>query len=240
MYRVSHVYKNFGKTEVLKDIQLDIKKGEKIVIIGPSGGGKSTFLRCLNGLESITKGTILFEGTDISKLKNRKLLRKVGMVFQNFNLFENLTVLENITLAPVLTHLMTKEEAQEKASVLLKQIHLEDKKEQYPSKLSGGQKQRVAMIRTLIMNPDVILFDEPTSALDAEMIEEVLLLMKEIGKQEITMIVVTHELHFAKEFATRILFMDQGKIIEDGTPEEIFEKPKTERLRTFLGKVEKR
>lgn len=237
MYKIINLFKNFGKVKVLKNINLEIKKGEKVVIIGPSGSGKSTLLRCLNTLEKPSKGKIFFEGKDIYSKENQNNLYKMGMVFQSFNLFENLTVLENIVLAPVKNKLMTKEESIKKAREYLKQIHLQDKENMYPEDLSGGQKQRVAIIRTLIMNPDVILFDEPTSALDAEMIDEVLNLMKEVAEGGMTMIVVTHELGFAREFASRIIFMNEGKIMEDGTPEEIFENPKTERLKSFLKKV---
>ncbi len=237
MYKIINLFKNFGKVKVLKNINLEIKKGEKVVIIGPSGSGKSTLLRCLNTLEKPSKGKILFEGKDIYSKENQTNLYKMGMVFQSFNLFENLTVLENIVLAPIKNKLMTKEEAIKKAREYLKQIHLLDKENMYPEDLSGGQKQRVAIIRTLIMNPDVILFDEPTSALDAEMIDEVLNLMKEVAEGGMTMIVVTHELGFAREFASRVIFMNEGKILEDGTPEEIFENPKTERLKSFLKKV---
>lgn len=237
MYKIINLFKNFGKVKVLKNINLEIKKGEKVVIIGPSGSGKSTLLRCLNTLEKPSKGKIFFEGKDIYSKENQNNLYKMGMVFQSFNLFENLTVLENIVLAPVKNKLMTKEESIKKAREYLKQIHLQDKENMYPEDLSGGQKQRVAIIRTLIMNPDVILFDEPTSALDAEMIDEVLNLMKEVAEGGMTMIVVTHELGFAREFASRVIFMNEGKIMEDGTPEEIFENPKTERLKSFLKKV---
>lgn len=237
MYKIINLFKNFGKVKVLKNINLEIKKGEKVVIIGPSGSGKSTLLRCLNTLEKPSKGKIFFEGKDMYSKENQANLYKMGMVFQSFNLFENLTVLENIVLAPVKNKLMTKEESIKKAREYLKQIHLLDKENMYPEDLSGGQKQRVAIIRTLIMNPDVILFDEPTSALDAEMIDEVLNLMKEVAEGGMTMIVVTHELGFAREFASRIIFMNEGKIMEDGTPEEIFENPKTERLKSFLKKV---
>ncbi len=239
MFKVVGLYKNFDEVKVLKNINLEINKGERIVIIGPSGSGKSTFLRCLNGLETVTKGKVYFENKDISKKDGRETLKKCGMVFQSFNLFENQTVLQNITLAPIKNKLFDKRIAKKKAMELLDKIHLKEKANVYPSDLSGGQKQRVAIIRALIMNPDVLLFDEPTSALDAEMIEEVLELMKEVAKTGMTMIVVTHELGFAKEFATRVIFMNEGKIIEDGAPDEIFNHPKTERLQTFLGKIKK-
>ncbi len=231
MYEVKKLVKKFDKVKVLKEIDLDIKEGEKIVIIGPSGSGKSTLLRCLGRLESPTSGKIYFNNKDITKIHNT---HEIGMVFQSFNLFENLTVLENITLAPIKTKLLSKKAAIKKAREYLKQIKLEDKENNYPADLSGGQKQRVAIIRALITNPKVILFDEPTSALDREMIEEVLNLMEEVAKEGMTMIVVTHELNFASNFATKIIFMDEGKILESGSPKELFNNPKTERLKEFL------
>ena len=231
MYEVKKLVKKFDKVKVLKEIDLDIKEGEKIVIIGPSGSGKSTLLRCLGRLESPTSGKIYFNNKDITKIHNT---HEIGMVFQSFNLFENLTVLENITLAPIKTKLLSKQEAIKKAREYLKQIKLEDKENDYPADLSGGQKQRVAIIRALMTNPKVILFDEPTSALDREMIEEVLNLMEDVAKEGITMIVVTHELNFASNFATKIIFMDEGKILESGSPKELFNNPKTERLKEFL------
>lgn len=231
MYEVKKLVKKFDKVKVLKEINLDIKEGEKIVIIGPSGSGKSTLLRCLGRLESPTSGKIYFDNKDITKIHNT---HEIGMVFQSFNLFENLTVLENITLAPIKTKLLSKQEAIKKAREYLKQIKLEDKENNYPADLSGGQKQRVAIIRALMTNPKVILFDEPTSALDREMIEEVLNLMEDVAKEGITMIVVTHELNFASNFATKIIFMDEGKILESGSPKELFNNPKTERLKEFL------
>lgn len=231
MYEVKKLVKKFDKVKVLKEIDLDIKEGEKIVIIGPSGSGKSTLLRCLGRLESPTSGKIYFDNKDITKIHNT---HEIGMVFQSFNLFENLTVLENITLAPIKTKLLNKKEAIKKAREYLKQIKLEDKENNYPADLSGGQKQRVAIIRALMTNPKVILFDEPTSALDREMIEEVLNLMEDVAKEGITMIVVTHELNFASNFATKIIFMDEGKILESGSPKELFNNPKTERLKEFL------
>lgn len=236
MYKVRKLSKTFSKSKVLKDISLDIAKGERVVIIGPSGSGKSTFLRCLNGLETY-QGKIFFEDMDISKNEFKKIRHKVGMVFQSFNLFENLTVLENITLAPLTRKMDTPENIYKRAREFLQQIHLEDKENVYPSSLSGGQKQRVAILRTLMMDPDIILFDEPTSALDAEMIDEVLNLMMDVARKGMTMVVVTHELNFAKEFATRVLFMADGKILEEGTPDEIFNHPKIERLKAFLGKI---
>ena len=231
MYEVKKLVKKFDKVKVLKEIDLNIKEGEKIVIIGPSGSGKSTLLRCLGRLESPTSGKIYFNNKDITKINNT---HEIGMVFQSFNLFENLTVLENITLAPIKTKLLSKKEAIKKAREYLKQIKLEDKENNYPSDLSGGQKQRVAIIRALMTNPKVILFDEPTSALDREMIEEVLNLMEDVAKEGMTMIVVTHELNFASNFATKIVFMDEGKILESGSPKELFNNPKTERLKEFL------
>ncbi len=231
MYEVKKLVKKFDKVKVLKEIDLDIKEGEKIVIIGPSGSGKSTLLRCLGRLESPTSGKIYFDNKDITKIHNT---HEIGMVFQSFNLFENLTVLENITLAPIKTKLLNKKEAIKKAREYLKQIKLEDKENNYPADLSGGQKQRVAIIRALMTNPKVILFDEPTSALDREMIEEVLNLMEDVAKEGITMIVVTHELNFASNFATKVIFMDEGKILESGSPKELFNNPKTERLKEFL------
>lgn len=231
MYEVKKLVKKFDKVMVLKEIDLDIKEGEKIVIIGPSGSGKSTLLRCLGRLESPTSGKIYFDNKDITKIHNT---HEIGMVFQSFNLFENLTVLENITLAPIKTKLLSKQETIKKAREYLKQIKLEDKENNYPADLSGGQKQRVAIIRALMTNPKVILFDEPTSALDREMIEEVLNLMEDVAKEGMTMIVVTHELNFASNFATKIIFMDEGKILESGSPKELFNNPKTERLKEFL------
>lgn len=231
MYEVKKLVKKFDKVKVLKEIDLDIKEGEKIVIIGPSGSGKSTLLRCLGRLESPTSGKIYFDNKDITKIHNT---HEIGMVFQSFNLFENLTVLENITLAPIKTKLLSKQEAIKKAKEYLKQIKLEDKENNYPADLSGGQKQRVAIIRALMTNPKVILFDEPTSALDREMIEEVLNLMEDVAKEGMTMIIVTHELNFASNFATKIIFMNEGKILESGSPKELFNNPKTERLKEFL------
>lgn len=231
MYEVKKLVKKFDKVKVLKEIDLDIKEGEKIVIIGPSGSGKSTLLRCLGRLESPTSGKIYFDNKDITKIHNT---HEIGMVFQSFNLFENLTVLENITLALIKTKLLNKKETIKKAREYLKQIKLEDKENNYPADLSGGQKQRVAIIRALMTNPKVILFDEPTSALDREMIEEVLNLMEDVAKEGMTMIVVTHELNFASNFATKIIFMDEGKILESGSPKELFNSPKTERLKEFL------
>lgn len=234
MFQIKNLEKSFDDVKVLKNINLEIKPNEKLVIIGPSGSGKSTLLRCLNGLEIPTKGEVLFEGKQINSNSYQQLHGDIGMVFQNFQLFEHMTVLKNLTLAPVLNKKMTKKQAKKQAMEYLKQIHLEDKKDVYPSELSGGQKQRIAIIRTLMMNPKVILFDEPTSALDPEMIGEVLSLIIEVAKKNITMIVVTHELHFAEQFASRVIFMDHGEILEEGDAKTLFSNPQTERLQQFL------
>jgi len=236
---VTDLVKRFGNLTILNGISETIKDGEKIVIIGPSGAGKSTFLRCLNLLETPDKGSIVFNGQDITAKDAdiNKIRAKMNMVFQHFNLFPHLTVLQNITLAPVTLKLQSQEEANERAMDLLKRIGLADKADAYPSSLSGGQKQRIAIVRSLAMQPEVILFDEPTSALDPEMVGEVLNLMKELASEGITMIVVTHEMGFAREVATRVLFMDGGKIAESGTPNEIFGAPKSERLKQFLNAV---
>ena len=237
VYSIRDLSKRFGKYYALKDIDLDINENEKIVIIGPSGSGKSTLLRCLNTLEIPSNGKIQFHDMRLTEQTYKDIHGKIGMVFQNFQLFDNMTVIENLTLAPILNKIMSKEEAYKQAREYLKQIHLADKEKTYPKNLSGGQKQRVAIVRTLMMNPEVILFDEPTSALDPEMIEEVLALIMEVSKKNITMIVVTHELKFAYDFATRVIFMDKGKIVEDGEKEQIFKKPKTERLQKFLSNI---
>ncbi len=240
MIEVKNLVKQFDDGfVVLNGISEKIEKGEKIVIIGPSGSGKSTFLRCLNLLETATSGEILFEGKNILDKKTdiNSIRQKMGMVFQHFNLFPHLTVMQNITLAPVMLKRMTKDEADKKARELLDRIGLLDKADAYPSSLSGGQKQRIAIVRSLAMNPDVILFDEPTSALDPEMVGEVLSLMKELANDGMTMICVTHEMGFAREVATRVLFMDGGKIAEQGSPDEIFENPKSERLQQFLNAI---
>lgn len=230
---------SFGDLQVIKDLSINIKKGEKIVVIGPSGSGKSTFLRCLNRLETPDSGHIYFQNVDIMDPKiNLDLCRqKMGMVFQHFNLFPHLTVLENITLAPISLKLKTKEEAQSQALKLLERIGLQEKANVYPSTLSGGQKQRIAIVRTLAMNPDVILFDEPTSALDPEMVGEVLAVIKQLATEGMTMVVVTHEMGFAREVADRVIFMDDGYIAEEGSPEDIFQHPKSERLKQFLKAV---
>ncbi len=227
---------SFGDLNVLKGISQTIKQGEKVVIIGPSGSGKSTFLRCLNLLETPDSGSILFEGQDITQKKfNINLVRRqMGMVFQHFNLFPHLTVLKNITLAPTKLKLLTKEQAEQKAMELLERVGLADKANVYPATLSGGQKQRIAIVRSLAMSPKVLLFDEPTSALDPEMVGEVLAVMKELAKGGMTMIVVTHEMGFAREVADRVIFMEDGIVAEEGTPEQIFDYPKSERLKKFL------
>ena len=236
---VKELCKNFGSNQVLKDINYTVRQGEKIVIVGPSGSGKSTFLRCLNLLEKPTSGKIIFEGEDITHAHKRlnKVRQKMGMVFQNFNLFPHLTVRNNITLAPTQLKIMSKEEADDKADKLLTRIGLLDKADTYPNMLSGGQKQRVAILRSLAMNPDVMLFDEPTSALDPEMVGEVLSLMKDLAGDGMTMVVVTHEMGFAKEVATNMLFMDEGQIIEQNNPGQFFSSPKHPRLINFLSKV---
>ena len=236
---IKNLHKYFGKNKVLKGIDLDIKKGEVVVIIGPSGSGKSTFLRSMNLLETPTKGVISFEGVDITdaKVDIDKHRQKMGMVFQHFNLFPHKTILENITLAPIKLLKKDKAEAEKEARELLKRVGLEEKADSYPSQLSGGQKQRIAIVRSLAMNPDVMLFDEPTSALDPEMVGEVLELMKQLAQEGMTMVVVTHEMGFAREVADRVMFVDEGRVKEQGTPEEFFANPKDERLKEFLSKV---
>lgn len=239
MISIKNLEKNFNGKAILKGINEHIEKGEKIVIIGPSGSGKSTFLRCLNLLEVPTSGEIIFEGTNLtSKECNiNKVRQKMGMVFQQFNLFPHLTVKENISLAPVKLALKTKSQADADAISLLERIGLVDKADEYPRKLSGGQQQRIAIVRALAMNPDVMLFDEPTSALDPEMVGEVLQLMKELANDGMTMVVVTHEMEFAKQVATRVLFMDEGKVLEQAPPNILFSNPKSPRLKDFLSKV---
>ena len=236
---VSNLKKSFGKLEVLKDISMDVTKGEVVVLIGPSGSGKSTFLRCLNQLETATDGRIIVDGQDVTDKHTdiNKLRENIGMVFQHFNLFPHKTVLENIMLAPVELKKMTKAEAREIGLKLLKRVGMADKADAYPSQISGGQKQRVAIARALAMNPDVMLFDEPTSALDPEMVGEVLTVMKELAEEGMTMIVVTHEIGFAREVANRVVFMDGGFIVEQGTPDEVFNHPKEARTIDFLNKV---
>ena len=239
MIWVKNLKKSFGELEVLKGINYNIEKGQCVVFIGPSGSGKSTFLRCLNMLEVPTAGNIIIDNEDITKphVKINKVRQEIGMVFQHFNLFNNLTVLENITLAPIKLKGLTKKEAEDKAKSLLKRVGLLDKADNYISQLSGGQKQRVAIARTLAMEPKAILFDEPTSALDPEMVGEVLEVMKSLAKDGMTMAVVTHEMNFAKEVADKVVFMDGGYILEEGTPDEVFGNPKHERTKAFLSKV---
>lgn len=239
MINVVNLEKHFGKNEVLCGINVEIKKGDVVCVIGPSGSGKSTFLRCLNMLEKPTGGDIIFEGDNLTDKKTDLNLhrQKMGMVFQQFNLFPHMTILENMTCAPVMLKKLTKEQAKEKAMGLLKRVGLADRADSYPNQLSGGQKQRVAIVRALCMEPDVMLFDEPTSALDPEMVGEVLDVMKELAQSGMTMVVVTHEMGFAREVSNRVLFLDDGVIAEEGTPEQIFEHPQCERLRTFLSKV---
>ena len=240
MIDVKHLSKSFGDNEVLKDLNEHISHGEKVVIIGPSGSGKSTFLRCLNLMEKPTSGSIEFKGQEITSAKPKEvdlIRQKMGMVFQHFNLFPHLTIKENITLAPVKLKIMTKEEADAKAMELLSRVGLEEKADAYPAQLSGGQKQRIAIVRSLAMNPEVMLFDEPTSALDPEMVGEVLDLMKQLAEEGMTMVVVTHEMGFAREVASRVMFMADGHILEQNTPKEFFEHPKHERLQDFLAKV---
>ena len=236
---VENLKKSFGQLEVLKDINIDINEGEVVVVIGPSGSGKSTFLRCLNRLEEITAGTVIVNGENISdkKININKARENIGMVFQHFNLFPNKTVLQNIMLAPVELKKMTKEEARETGLKLLARVGLEEKADTYPQQLSGGQKQRVAIARALAMNPSIMLFDEPTSALDPEMVGEVLAVMQELAKGGMTMVVVTHEMGFAREVADRVIFMDGGYIIEEGTPDEVLKHPKQDRTKSFLEKV---
>lgn len=237
---VKHLDKFFGDNHVLKDLNEHIEQGEKVVIVGPSGSGKSTFLRCLNLMEKPTSGHIVFEGKDITEAKSKEvnqIRQKMGMVFQHFNLFPHLTIKDNITLAPVKLKIMTKEEADKKAMELLKRVGLEDKADAYPAQLSGGQKQRIAIVRSLAMNPEVMLFDEPTSALDPEMVGEVLDLMKQLADEGMTMVVVTHEMGFAREVASRVMFMADGYILEQNTPEEFFGNPQNDRLKDFLSKV---
>lgn len=239
LIQVQDLKKSFGTQVVLDGITTEIDQGEVVAIIGPSGCGKSTFLRSLNLLEEPTSGTILFEGTDITdkSVDINKMRQKIGMVFQQFNLFPNYTIQNNITLAPVKLGLMTQQEAEKKAKELLERVGLPERANDYPSQLSGGQKQRIAIARALAMNPDVMLFDEPTSALDPEMVGEVLELMRELARDGMTMVVVTHEMGFAREVANRVLFIDEGKIQEENTPEEFFANPKNPRLREFLSKV---
>lgn len=239
MIYVKGLKKTFGDNQVLSGIDMHISPGEKVVIVGPSGSGKSTFLRCLNLLEQPTGGSIIFDGQEITApgVDVNLIRRRMGMVFQHFNLFANLTVKKNIMLAPVQLKLKTEEEAEAEAMRLLKLVNLEEKADSYPAQLSGGQKQRIAIVRSLAMNPEVMLFDEPTSALDPEMVGEVLELMKKLADEGMTMVVVTHEMGFAREVGTRVVFMDEGAIMEENTPKEFFENPKDPRLQDFLSKV---
>ena len=236
---VSHLKKNFGRLEVLRDVSTDVMEGEVVVIIGPSGSGKSTFLRCMNALEEITAGEVVVDGVNIAdkKVDINKVRERVGMVFQHFNLFANMNVMRNLTLAPVDLKKADKETAQKRALEMLERVGLRDKAEAFPSQLSGGQKQRVAIARALCMKPDVMLFDEPTSALDPEMVGEVLEVMKELAREGMTMMIVTHEMGFAREVADRVLFLDGGVILEEGSPEEVFSHPKHPRTQDFLNKV---
>ncbi|WP_155969645.1 amino acid ABC transporter ATP-binding protein [Streptococcus ruminantium] len=236
---IKDLHKYYGENEVLKGIDLEIQQGQVVVIIGPSGSGKSTFLRTMNLLEVPTKGTVTFEGVDITDKSNDifKMREKMGMVFQQFNLFPNMTVLENITLSPIKTKGLAREEAEKKALALLEKVGLPDKAHAYPQSLSGGQQQRIAIARGLAMDPDVLLFDEPTSALDPEMVGEVLAVMQDLARSGMTMVIVTHEMGFAREVADRVIFMDGGVIVEDGTPAEVFEYAKEERTKDFLSKI---
>ena len=239
MIKVENLTKSFGELEVLKGINQEIKDGEVVVVIGPSGSGKSTFLRCLNLLEEPTSGKIFVDDEEITSkdIDINKVREEMGMVFQSFNLFNNLNIIDNITLAPTLVKKMEKDQAEKKAMELLKRVGLPDKRDSYPKSLSGGQKQRIAIARALAMNPKVMLFDEPTSALDPEMVGEVLDIMKDLAKEGMTMVVVTHEMGFAREVGDRILFMDGGYIVEEGSPEEVFGNPQNERTQNFLAKV---
>lgn len=239
MIQVKNLKKSFGSLQVLKGITKNVEKGEVVVIIGPSGSGKSTFLRCLNMLEDITEGEVYLDGQKINDPKTdiNSIRQKMGMVFQHFNLFPHFTILENVTYAPVKLKKMTREEAKVRAMELLRRVGLEDKADNYPIQLSGGQKQRVAIARALAMNPEVMLFDEPTSALDPEMVGEVLDVMKALAESGMTMIIVTHEMGFAREVGTRVLFMDDGVVMEDGTPEQVFNHPQCERTQGFLSKI---
>ena len=239
MIYVNNLYKSFGKNEVLKGIDEHIAKGEVVVVIGPSGSGKSTFLRCLNLLETPTKGDIVIDDMHLTEkdFDVDAMRKRVGMVFQHFNLFPHLTILENVTLAPIRHKMMTEEQAKEKAMELLNRVGVGDKADNYPAQLSGGQKQRVAIARSLALSPEVMLFDEPTSALDPEMVGEVLEVMKQLAQEGMTMVVVTHEMGFAREVANRVFFMDGGGILEEGTPEQIFDHPQEERTKAFLSKV---
>ena len=227
----------FGKNKVLRGIDFELHEGERVVVLGPSGSGKSTFLRCINRMEEPTSGTVMFDGTVITDKNVRKMRRDIGMVFQHFNLISNMTVMENLVLAPVKLKVMKRDKAEKRAKELLRHIGLSNKADAYPASLSGGQKQRIAIIRAMMLSPEVLLFDEPTSALDPESIGDVLSLIRELAERGMTIIIVTHEMSFAKEIATRIVFIDKGRIIEEGTPEEFFNHPKTPRVKEFLKKV---
>lgn len=239
VFRVNHLVKQFNGLRAVNDVSTEIHQGEAVFVLGPSGSGKSTFLRCLNLLEEPGSGEIYFKGGLINRPKAdiNKFRQQVGMVFQHFNLFPHLTILENITIAPVKTGRSSRAEATAKADALLKRIGLYDKRDVYPQQLSGGQKQRIAIVRALVMNPDVILFDEPTSALDPEMVGEVLALMKDLAQEGMTMVVVTHEIGFAREVASRVMFMDAGRVVEAGTPADVIDNPKNPRLQEFFSKV---
>lgn len=234
---VKNLRKSFGKNKVLNGINFELKEGERVVILGPSGSGKSTFLRCINWMEEPTSGEIIFDGELVTEKNIRRVRRNLGMVFQHFNLISNMTVMENLTLAPVKLRLMKRTVAEKRAMELLRHIGLPSKAQAYPASLSGGQKQRVAIIRAMMLSPEVLLFDEPTSALDPESIGDVLSLIRELADRGMTIMIVTHEMSFAKEIATRVVFLDKGKIIEEGTPEEFFSHPKTPRVQEFLKKV---
>lgn len=235
--RIKNLYKSFGENKVLNGINFELKEGERVVILGPSGSGKSTFLRCINWIEEPTSGEIYLDGKLVTEKNIRKIRQSIGMVFQHFNLINNLTVMDNLILAPVKLKLMRRSEAEKRAQELLRHIGLLNKANSFPASLSGGQKQRVAIIRAMMLSPEVLLFDEPTSALDPESIGDVLSLIRELAERGMTFMVVTHEMNFAKEIATRIVFLDKGKIIEEGTPEEFFKHPKTPRVQEFLKKV---
>lgn len=234
---VKNLHKSFGKNKVLNGINFELKEGERVVILGPSGSGKSTFLRCINWMEEPTSGEIYLDGVQLNEKNIRKMRRNLGMVFQHFNLIQNLTVMENLILAPIKLKIMSREKAEKRAMELLRHIGLTKKVNAYPASLSGGQKQRVAIIRAMMLSPEVLLFDEPTSALDPESIGDVLSLIRELAERGMTIMIVTHEMNFAKEIATRIVFLDKGKIIEEGAPKEFFEHPKTDRVKEFLKKI---
>ena len=234
---IKKLYKNFGKNKVLRGIDFKLTEGERVVVLGPSGSGKSTFLRCINWMEEPTSGEIIFNGEAVTEKNIRRVRQNIGMVFQHFNLINNMTVMENLLLAPLKLRLMKRDAAEKRAMELLKHIGLVNKAGAYPASLSGGQKQRIAIIRAMMLSPEVLLFDEPTSALDPESIGDVLSLIRELADRGMTIMIVTHEMSFAKEIATRIVFLDKGKIIEEGAPEEFFKHPKTERVKEFLGKV---